>query len=139
MISGPVTVAAGASLISDGSTTITGPVSATRPALFSLSGRDRLRTGDGDRRDRCGAIQNSMISGPLSATSNLGGVRIDNVTVSGPVTVNGNTGSQPVVVAKNIISGPLSCSGNNPAPGNEGRPNTVRGPASGSVRQVVVN
>jgi hypothetical protein len=50
-------------------------------------------------------------------------------TVSGPVTISGTQGLS--VLAGNSIRGPLSCTGNDPAPVNRGRPNEIRGPASG--------
>ena len=74
-------------------------------------------------------ITKGKVNGPVSVTARTGGVRIDTVTVNGAITVNKNAGSQPVVVAANTISGPLACSGNTPAPANESRPNTVKGPA----------
>ncbi|MFI6760325.1 ExeM/NucH family extracellular endonuclease [Micromonospora sp. NPDC050417] len=134
-ISGPVTVAPGASLISTGST-ISGPVTATRPVLFTLTGT--TVSGPVTVTGATGAVlvESGRISGPVSATNNTAGVRLDTLTVAGPVTVTGNSGSQPVLVAANTVNGPLSCSGNTPAPGNDGRPNTVRGPASGQCARL---
>ncbi|RKR88671.1 5'-nucleotidase [Micromonospora pisi] len=134
-ISGPVTVAPGASLISTGST-ISGPVTATRPVLFTLTGT--TVSGPVTVTGATGAVlvESGRISGPVSATNNTGGVRLDTLTVAGPVSLTGNSGSQPVLVAANTVNGPLSCSGNTPAPGNDNRPNTVRGPASGQCARL---
>ncbi|WP_329104611.1 ExeM/NucH family extracellular endonuclease [Micromonospora sp. NBC_01699] len=134
-ISGPVTVAAGASLISTNST-ISGPVTANRPVLFTLTGT--TISGPVTVTGATGAvlIEKGRISGPVTATNNTGGVRLDMLTIAGPVTVTGNSGSQPVLVAANAVNGPLSCSGNTPAPGNDGRPNNVRGPASGQCARL---
>lgn len=134
-ISGPVTVAPGASLISTGST-ISGPVTATRPVLFTLTGT--TVSGPVTVTGATGAVlvEKGRISGPVSATNNTGGVRLDTLTVAGPVSLTGNSGSQPVLVAANTVNGPLSCSGNTPAPGNDNRPNTVRGPAAGQCARL---
>ncbi|WP_406074587.1 ExeM/NucH family extracellular endonuclease [Micromonospora sp. NBC_01638] len=134
-VSGPVTVNPGASLVATGGT-ISGPVSATRPVLFDLSGV--TVSGPVTVSGATGELKiiKGKVNGPLSVTANTGGVRIDTVTVGGPISVNSNTGSQPVVVAGNTISGPLACSGNTPAPVNESRPNSVKGPASGQCARL---
>ncbi|MET8312328.1 ExeM/NucH family extracellular endonuclease [Micromonospora sp. NPDC005173] len=134
-IGGPVTVNPGASLVVTGGT-ISGPVYATRPVLFDLasatvSGPVTVTGATGQLN-----ITKGKVNGPVSVTANTGGVRIDTVTVSGPITVNSNTGSQPVVISANTISGPLACSGNTPAPANESRPNSVKGPASGQCARL---
>jgi 5'-nucleotidase len=76
-------------------------------------------------------LEKGKVSGPVSVTASGGGVRIDTITASGPMLVSGNSGTAPVVVAANKVSGPLACLLNTPAPVNESRPNTVRGPATG--------
>ncbi|SBT54256.1 ExeM/NucH family extracellular endonuclease [Micromonospora narathiwatensis] len=134
-IGGSVTVNPGASLVVTGGT-IGGPVYATRPVLFELSGA--TVSGPVTVSGATGGltITKGKVNGPVSVTANTGGVRIDTVTVGGPITVNGNTGSQPVVVAGNVIGGPLACSGNTPAPVNESRPNSVKGPSSGQCAKL---
>lgn len=127
---GPITVRAGASLVVSGGS-VSGPISATRPGLVALSsvavsGPVTVTGATGPLR-----IAKGRVGGPVSLTGNTAGVRLDTVTVAGPVTVTGNSGSQPVVVAASTISGLLSCTANRPAPGNESRPNTVRGPVVG--------
>jgi 5'-nucleotidase len=135
VVIGPITVKAGASLIVDGGT-ITGPVDATRPELFTLSMTTVIGpvtvTGAADAV----TIEKTRITGPVSVSDSSGGVRIDTTTVTGPVRVTSNTGTAPVVVAANTITGPLSCTGNNPDPVNDGRPNTVRGPATGQCARL---
>ncbi|MFC6015616.1 ExeM/NucH family extracellular endonuclease [Plantactinospora solaniradicis] len=134
-ISGPVTVLPGASLVATGGS-IAGPVTATRSVLLTLdgttvSGPVSVVGGTGQV-----LVEKGKVSGPVSVALSSGGVRVDTVTVAGPVSLVGNTGSQPVLVAGNKISGPLSCLGNNPAPGNDGRANTVRGPATGQCARL---
>jgi 5'-nucleotidase len=133
-ILGPVTVRAGASLIAtDGM--VSGPISATRPGQFTLSGTSVI--GPVSVNGAIGAVllDGARVSGPVSVTGNRGGVRIDTATVTGPVSVTGNTGGDNVIAA-NTVSGPLSCSGNTPPPGNDNRKNTVRGPASGQCAKL---
>ena len=129
-IAGPVTVLPGASLVATGGT-IAGPVTATRAVLFTLSGTGV--SGPVTVIGSVGAVlvEKGKVSGPLSISGSGGGVRVDTVTAAGPVLVAGNSGTQPVVVAANKVSGPLSCLHNSPAPVNDSRPNTVKGPATG--------
>jgi len=134
-ISGPVTVRSGASLVmTDGR--ISGPVIATDSLLVTLS--DATIDGPVTVIGATGqvTIDDSRISGPLLVSGGSGGLRIDGATVTGPVTVNRHTGGTPVVIAANTINGPLSCTGNDPAPVNEDRPNTVRGPATGQCARL---
>jgi hypothetical protein len=77
-------------------------------------------TGDGDRR--AGRAEQLVQGGTA-------GVTLAGSTVTGPVTVNSNSGG--TVVAGNTMGGPLSCSGNNPPPTDDGQPNAVSGPAAG--------
>jgi hypothetical protein len=129
-VAGPITVRPGASLVATGGS-VSGPIFATRPDLVALSavtvsGPVTVRGATGPVR-----IADGSVGGPVALSGNTAGVRLDAVAVSGPVTVTRNAGSHPVAVAANTIDGPLSCTGNRPAPGNESRPNTVRGPVVG--------
>ncbi|UVS77300.1 ExeM/NucH family extracellular endonuclease [Actinokineospora sp. UTMC 2448] len=112
-ILGPVVVRPGASLVATGGR-IAGPVAAVRPESFVLDG--------------------TRVAGTVSVSGATGAVSIEDAHVSGPVALTGNTGG--VVVAGNTVNGPLACSGNTPAPVNEDRPNTVRGPAAGQCRDL---
>lgn len=134
-VHGPVTVRPGASLVVTGGS-ISGPVSALRPVLFELDGA--VVSGPVTVTGATGAVEinRGKVTGPVSLTGNSGGVRVDTVTINGPVTLTGNTGTQPVVIAANTIGGPLGCTGNTPAPGNDNRPNTVRGPATGQCARL---
>ncbi|MFF4751691.1 hypothetical protein ACWD5R_04360 [Streptomyces sp. NPDC002514] len=112
-LTGPVTVRAGASLVSRGST-VTGPVTA-----------DRARTVQW-----CG----TTVTGPVSVTGTsgpvvLGGTGCTVAAVTGPVVLTGNSGG--VTVSGATVMGPLTCSTNQPVPENAGRPVTVLGPKSG--------
>jgi 5'-nucleotidase len=128
-ILGPVTVQPGASLIVTNGL-IAGPVTATRPALFTLSGTQLVGPLSVTGATGPVLLDKAKITGPVSLSGNKAGVKIDTAKITGPVSVVNNTGGA-AVVAGNAITGPLSCSGNNPAPGNDGRKNTVHGPASG--------
>ncbi|MFC0529903.1 family 43 glycosylhydrolase [Phytohabitans kaempferiae] len=109
-VNGPITVRPGGALDAV-DTTVSGPVSATGAAWLSLVG--------------------GRVNGPVTATGTTGGVAIVGAQVSGPVSLTNNTGVVPAVISANTISGPMTCSGNTPAPTDEGRDNTVRGPRSG--------
>jgi 5'-nucleotidase len=109
---------------------IAGPVTATRPALFTLSGTQLVGPLSVTGATGPVLLDKAKITGPVSLSGNKAGVKIDTAKITGPVSVVNNTGGA-AVVAGNAITGPLACSGNNPAPGNDGRKNTVHGPASG--------
>lgn len=134
-VSGPVTVLPGASLVATGGS-ISGPVTATGADLLQLSGTSVAGPVSVVAASGAVLLKEGRISGPVSVTLSTGGLRLDSLTVSGPVTVVGNTGNEPVVIAGNTISGPLSCTDNRPAPVNEDRPNTVRGPAVGQCARL---
>ncbi|RMB85455.1 ParB/Srx family N-terminal domain-containing protein [Streptomyces shenzhenensis] len=112
-LTGPVTVRAGASLISRGST-VSGPVAASGARTVQLCG--------------------TTVNGPVSITRTdgpvlLGGPGCTADAVTGPVALTGNTGG--VTVSGGTVTGPLACSANSPAPSDAGKPVTVRGPRSG--------
>ncbi|GAB1515965.1 ExeM/NucH family extracellular endonuclease [Actinophytocola sp. KF-1] len=133
-IFGPVTVKPGASLIvTDG--LIAGPVTATKPALFELHGTQIYGPVTVTGATGEVVLDKAKIAGPVYLSGNKAGVRVDTSTITGPVTLTANTGGETIVAA-NTIAGPLSCSGNNPAPGNDGRKNTVHGPASGQCAKL---
>ncbi|MBB4909709.1 ExeM/NucH family extracellular endonuclease [Actinophytocola algeriensis] len=133
-ILGPVTVRAGASLIVTNGL-IAGPVTATKPQVFELGGTQVFGpvtvTGATDRVE----LDKADITGPVSLATNKAGVAIDTSKITGPVSLVGNTGGA-AVVAGNTVTGPLACTGNNPPPTNDGRKNTVRGPASGQCAKL---
>ncbi|MEN3614482.1 ExeM/NucH family extracellular endonuclease [Plantactinospora sp. ZYX-F-223] len=134
-VAGPVTVLPGASLLATGGS-ISGPVTATGSALLTLSGTRVSGPVTVVAATGQVLVEEGRVSGPVSVALSRGGVRVDTVTVAGPVSLVGNSGSQPVLVAGNTISGPLSCVANSPAPGNDGRTNTVRGPATGQCARL---
>ncbi|MEU7975302.1 M14 family zinc carboxypeptidase [Micromonospora sp. NPDC049089] len=106
-INGPVTVRAGAALVTTG-TTISGPLTATGAAGVLLA--------------------DSTINGPVRiATTDT--ISIIDATIAGPVDLSGNTtATDAPVLAGTTIRGPLTCTGNNPTPHNLGIANTVHGP-----------
>jgi 5'-nucleotidase len=134
-VGGPVTVRAGASLIVTGGS-IAGPVTATSAGQISISGT--AVSGPVTVTGATGAVlvEDGRVGGPVTISNGTGGVRVDSVTADGPVTLRNNTGGEAVVVAANTIAGSLSCSGNDPAPVDEDRQNTVRGPASGQCARL---
>lgn len=108
---GPITVQSGAGLIAQDSTLV-GPLSTAGAATVTLT--------------------DSQVTGPLRVDGTTGSVTVDNNRITGPVTLTGNTtGDTPIVVSGNRIVGPLTCSGNDPAPTNNGEPNTVTGRTGG--------
>ncbi len=133
-ILGPVTVRAGAGLIMTGGL-IAGPVSASGATQFTLSGTQVYGPISVSGTTGAVVLDKAKIAGPVSLSGNKAGVKLDTATIAGPVSVTGNTGGA-AVIAGNTINGPLSCSGNDPAPGNDNRKNTVRGPASGQCAKL---
>lgn len=131
---GGVTVKPGASVVITGGL-VTGPVAATGAGQVTLD--DAQVIGPVSVTGSTGAVvvDKARVTGPIVLHGNKGGVSVDTARVTGPVSVTGNTGGQ-AVIAGNTIVGPLACSGNNPAPGNDGRKNTVRGPASGQCAKL---
>lgn len=109
-VAGPVRVGSGASLVAVGST-IAGPLRAGEAEAVWLSG--------------------GAVSGSVEVRGTTGGVRLDGVHIAGAVSLRGNRGVRPVVVAGSVIDGSLRCAGNVPEPTDLGRPNTVRGAAGG--------
>ncbi|MFF2851764.1 ParB/Srx family N-terminal domain-containing protein [Streptomyces sp. NPDC058001] len=113
LVNGPVTVRAGASLVSNGST-LKGPLSAVGARTLQLCG--------------------TRVNGPVSVTASTGPVRLGGIgctanTLAAPVALVGNGGG--VQLSGNTIGGPLACVGNQPAPVDAGRPNQVRSVKSG--------
>ncbi len=77
-ILGPVTVRPGASLIAtDGM--VSGPISATRPGQFTLSGTSVIGPVSVNGATGAVLLDGARVSGPVSLTGNRGGVRIDTV------------------------------------------------------------
>ncbi|MCP2166472.1 glycoside hydrolase family 43 protein [Goodfellowiella coeruleoviolacea] len=110
-VGGPVRVGRGAALVAVDSV-IAGPVHADRGQALWLSG--------------------GRVAGGVDVSGATGPVRLDRVSVAGPVSVSGATGG--VVIERSTLRGPLACTGNTPPPTDNGRPNQVRGPATGQCR-----
>jgi hypothetical protein len=91
--------------------------------------------GDAGDDGAVGCATNSLHSAVL--TNNAGGVEFAGNTINGDVTINGTSGpgspleGASTEIEANQIQGTLSCSGNNPAPSDDGRPNSVSGSRSG--------
>jgi hypothetical protein len=109
-ISGPVTVAAGASLIARNAK-ITGTVTAT------------------------GAAKVEIISSTLDAGLRLSGTTesatIFGSTIGGDVNVSNNRTAKPILIAGNTVPRGLACAGNTLAPTNGGTPNVTTRAATG--------
>ncbi|NUR84529.1 MAG: glycoside hydrolase family 92 protein, partial [Nonomuraea sp.] len=109
-VDGPVTVGKGASLLSLGGATHTGPVAA--------DGADLL------------ALADTTVNGPLAVTGTP--VSVEHSTLNGPVTLTGNPGP---TVSANTLTAPLTCTGNDPAPDDNGLPNRSSAPLRGQCAQ----
>jgi 5'-nucleotidase len=133
-IFGGIVVKPGASLKVTGGHLI-GPVAATSPGTFTLSGVEVIGPISVTGATGAVLVDKGRITGPVVLHGNKAGVKVDTASVTGPVSVTGNTGGT-AVVAGNTIVGPLACSGNNPAPGNDGRKNKVHGPATGQCAKL---
>ncbi|WP_350277668.1 M64 family metallopeptidase [Kribbella sp. HUAS MG21] len=114
-VSGPVLVAAGASLVATDSR-VNGPVRADKAADLQL-----LR---------------STIAGPVSADGVTRSLVAIGTTVHGPVSVTNSRTAEPVALAGNTVNGPLTCTANTPAPTNLQAPNHVSGPRSGQCARL---
>nr|MDT0659968.1 ExeM/NucH family extracellular endonuclease [Micromonospora sp. DSM 115978] len=134
-VSGPVNVT-GADWFALSGTKVTGLVTVTESGSVTLtgaivSGRVIVSESTGEV-----LVEQGKLTGGLSVTGNTGGVRVDTVTVAGSANVHDNTGGEAVVIAESSVSGSLYCGGNDPAPVNEGRPNTVKGNSTGQCRSL---
>ncbi|MCO1577389.1 GH92 family glycosyl hydrolase [Crossiella sp. SN42] len=114
-VTGPVTVAPGATLRAYGST-ISGPLTATGAGAVILFG--------------------SKVSGPLSVTGTTGELSIETTRIEGPVTLVGNTAEQAPVLSASGVQGPITCASNNPAPVDNGFDNTGEGPRTGQCSEL---
>jgi trimeric autotransporter adhesin len=120
---GPVTVASGGALDIEGAT-LDGPVSVTGATAvrvcgtsltgpLTVSGSTGLVVIGDDEGPACAG---NTITGPVSLTSNSGGVEFDNNTVNGPLTITHTTGTVPppdtgsLVDVGNKVSGPVHIS-----------------------------
>jgi hypothetical protein len=143
-VSGSVQVRPGARVFVEHSST-TGPIVADAPAFFGLcdsSVRGSVTVADatgfvlvGDPTDdACGG---NTIGAGVVLQNNHSGAEVAANHISGSVSVSGTTGSGPfpedqgAEIEGNVIGGSLVCSGNNPAPKNDGQPNTVTAARSG--------
>ncbi|WP_179956994.1 GH92 family glycosyl hydrolase [Amycolatopsis anabasis] len=109
-VHGPVTVAAGASLVAEGGS-VSGPVTATNAGSVVLN--------------------RTEVTGPVTITGASGPVAIEAARIHGPVALTNNRGP---VIAGSTIDGPLSCAGNQPPPVDHTLANSVRGPAAGQCQ-----
>ncbi|HEX6360528.1 ExeM/NucH family extracellular endonuclease [Actinophytocola sp.] len=133
-IFGPVTVKPGASLVVTGGL-IAGPVTATGGGTFTMTGTQVFGPVTVTGATGAVLIDQAKITGPVLLHANKAGVKLVSAKVTGPVSVTNNTGGT-AVIAGNTVAGPLACSGNNPAPGNDGKKNTVSGPKFGQCAKL---
>ncbi|TDV55098.1 ExeM/NucH family extracellular endonuclease [Actinophytocola oryzae] len=134
VVLGTIVVRQGAS-VSITNSTIAGVVTATGGKQFSLADSQLVAALTVSGSTGAVGVEKTKILGPVALSGNKGGVTVDTAQVTGAIVVTGNTGG-PVVIAANKVTGALSCSGNNPAPGNDGRKNAVRGIASGQCAKL---
>lgn len=57
------------------------------------------------------SLSDTTVHGPVSITASTGWANISGDRLTGPVTLAGNTGSQPIITAT-TAAGPLRCTGN---------------------------
>lgn len=119
VVTGPVSVAAGAALRVDDSQ-LQGPVRASGASAVTVCGSDV-----GGPIDLGGGESVTLGHPDAGCASN---------TADGPVQVTDQSGL--VVLAGNTITGPLACSGNDPAPVDAGHPNSVEGPVTGQCEEL---
>jgi hypothetical protein len=117
--------------------TINGPVTLTDIQSLNAGAYSAFLLGNNDDvagQDSILPCAGNTIAGSLSITNNTGLVEAGQNHIAGRVTVTGNSGTDDgnvVHLRGNVITGPLMCTGNNPAPTNDGQPNTVQGPRVG--------
>lgn len=148
---GAVNVAPGAALSVTGGSIINGAITLTQAKAFTFcasstkqgainasSSSGFVLIGDGGDvlPATCGA---NHIDGAVTLKGNLGGVEIGGNSIVGALTVSGNvapllgipTENNATEIEANTVGGLTTCSTNNPAPTNDGRPNTFTGGAGG--------
>jgi hypothetical protein len=144
VISGAVTTTRARSVRICGSTIIgplrvsatTGPVTvgAAGKSCRGDIGHSRLVISGSARRVQVTGLRQQ---GPVTLSGNAAGVTLSGASVGGTVTVRGNRGHARVVISANAVSGALACAANKPTPGDQHRPNTVSGTATGQCRTLV--
>jgi endo-1,4-beta-xylanase len=113
---GSIKVRSGASLLATGATVI-----------------GSIRAGDAATVE----LVDTVVLGQIRVTGTGEWLDVSGNRVLGLVTLTGNhTGETPIVVSGNTILGLLSCSANEPAPVNNGAPNTVIGVKLGQCRDL---
>ncbi|TDD68324.1 hypothetical protein E1262_16080 [Jiangella aurantiaca] len=125
---GPLRATAGTTCL-DGAS-VDGPVQVSPGAV--LVAEDSAVRGP-VRAIGAGGVQldSVTVTGPVSVTGAVGGVWIDGTTVDGPVELLSNSGG--TTVSGLTVTGPLSCTGNEPPPVLENV--DVDGPVTGQCRE----
>jgi hypothetical protein len=148
-VSGSVTVNSGGALYLLGAT-VSSTFSSTGATSLELCGSSIsggiaisgttgfVLIGDKGDDNEANCTANTLKS-TLSLTNNLGGFEVGSNQISGATNFSGNTGSGPTwqdsttpEIEGNTISSSLSCTTNTPTPINDGSPNSVSGPRSGT-------
>jgi hypothetical protein len=134
-VTGPVTVAPGASLVAVGAT-IAGPIHARDARAMWLSG-GRI-SGPVSITGTAGVVRvvETTVEGRLEVSGSAAGLVVDRSTVVGSASVVANSGRHPITLAWNRIAGSLMCAHNAPAPTDDGRPNAVGGTVHGQCRRL---
>lgn len=138
---GPVTLAAGSTVRMTDST-LHGPLTATAAAGLRICGSQLdgpISVADATGTVVIGASVScsaNTIHGPISLSGNGAGAGLGGNTIAGPVSIIATTGVSEV--SGNDIRGPLACSANHPPPTDNGRLNTVSGPATGQCNALAV-
>jgi Putative Ig domain/Legume lectin domain len=136
ILTGPVTIKAGAVVSITGST-LDGSLAVSGAASLAVCGSTvdgslqvANATGPvllgGSGTSACAA---DTFRGSLALSGNAGNLVLAGAKIGGAAAVANNTGG--TLLAGNTIGGPLACSGNNPPPTDGGQPNAVSGGAAG--------
>ncbi|MGI8696408.1 MAG: PIG-L family deacetylase [Mycobacteriales bacterium] len=125
---GDVRVSSGTTCLSGG--TITGKVAVSGNGSFYAVGGTITGGVTGTGGDDL-VLAGTAVGKSVLVDAMVGEVSLDGAQVAGAVSLRDNVTGDPVAVASNRITGLLGCSGNAPAPTNQDRTNTVRGPESG--------
>jgi hypothetical protein len=123
---GPLTVSSGVTCLAAGAS-VTGPVT-VRPgaSLFAVNATIGGPLAASGARDV--VLVHTSVAGSASVAGTSGETSIEDSTVGGALVLVGNAG---VLVSADTVRGALGCAANDPAPVDNGLPNTVGGAKAG--------
>jgi predicted alpha-1,2-mannosidase len=128
---GAISVRSGVTCVTAGAT-VTGLVTVSNGASLYVTDAT-LRAAVTATSAGTVSLLHAAVTGPVTITGS-GPVRIENSAIKGPVTLLSNRTS--TLVSADQVKGILTCAGNQPAPVNNGLPNTVSGPRLGQCNKL---